>query len=85
MRYSLIALTVLGLLTACGQPQQNNSAQNSQTTAEQTAQLETERLNQWFEEKYEEQLQQSPIQMTFLGRKDRNGDIDQGVKEQKSV
>ncbi len=82
MRYSIVALAVLGLLTACGQPQENNSGQNSQTAAEQpkqteqSSQSETERLNQWFEEKYEEQLQQSPIQMTFLGRKDRYGDID---------
>ncbi|WP_404397764.1 DUF885 family protein [Idiomarina loihiensis] len=82
MRYSIVALTVLGVLTACGQPQENNSGQHSQTAAEQpkqteqSSQSETERLNQWFEEKYEEQLQQSPIQMTFLGRKDRYGDID---------
>ena len=80
MRYSIVALAVLGLLTACGQPQQNNSEQNSQTAGEQTAQSETERLNQWFEEKYEQQLQQSPIQMTFLGRKDRYGDIDDWEK-----
>ncbi len=33
MRYSIVALAVLGLLTACGQPQENNSEQNSKTAA----------------------------------------------------
>ncbi|HAD47841.1 MAG TPA: DUF885 domain-containing protein, partial [Idiomarina sp.] len=39
-------------------------------------QSETQRLNAWFEEKYQQQLQQSPMQMTFLGRKDRYGEVD---------
>ncbi|MEQ8329809.1 MAG: DUF885 domain-containing protein [Longimicrobiales bacterium] len=30
---------------------------------------ETDRINAWFEEKFEEQLARSPIQQTFLGRK----------------
>ncbi len=38
---------------------------------------ESERLNAWFDEKYEELLQQSPAQMTFLGRKDRYDEFDQ--------
>ncbi len=38
---------------------------------------ESERLNAWFDEKYEELLQQSPTQMTFLGRKDRYDEFDQ--------
>ncbi len=33
-------------------------------------------LNAWFDEKYEESLQFSPIQMSFLGRKDMNDQID---------
>ena len=37
---------------------------------------ETTRLNEWFEAKYEEQLLESPIQLTFLGRKERYGEID---------
>ena len=35
-----------------------------------------EALNAWFEEKYEEELQMSPIQLTFLGRKDQYDKID---------
>src|SRR5690554_1062412 len=37
---------------------------------------ETARLNAWFEEQFEEQLQFSPIRMTFLGRKDLYDRID---------
>src|SRR5690606_38926703 len=38
-------------------------------TAEQVK-AESARLNAWFETQYEEQLQFSPIQLSFLGRKD---------------
>src|SRR5690606_20824664 len=37
---------------------------------------ETARLNAWFEEKYEEQLQFSPLRLTFLGRKELYDRID---------
>lgn len=37
---------------------------------------ETERLNQWFEKKYEEQLRFSPLQLTFQGRKDLYDQLD---------
>ena len=39
------------------------------------------RLNAWFERKYEEQLQFSPIQMAFLGRKDRYSELDDMSRE----
>jgi uncharacterized protein (DUF885 family) len=42
---------------------------------EQPAATEGERLNQWFEEKFEEQLQFSPLWLTSLGRRDRYGDL----------
>ena len=42
---------------------------------------ETARINAWFERKYEEQLQFSPIQMTFLGRKDRYSELDDLSRE----
>lgn len=44
-------------------------------TAEEIA-AETERLNTWFEEKFEAELLESPIQLTFLGRDERQGEID---------
>ncbi|MBA2238905.1 MAG: DUF885 domain-containing protein [Lysobacter sp.] len=39
------------------------------------------RINEWFERKYEEQLQFSPIQMSFLGRKDRYSELDDMSRE----
>lgn len=44
-------------------------------TAEEIA-AETERLNTWFEDKYEAEILESPIQLTFLGRDERQGEID---------
>lgn len=37
---------------------------------------ETDRLNEWFDQKYEEGLQMSPIRLTMLGRKDKYDQID---------
>ncbi|HEY0922437.1 DUF885 domain-containing protein [Rheinheimera pacifica] len=77
MHKSLIALAVAGILAGCGPaPQNNTSRATTDVVAAQTQQSETERLNQWFEVKYEQQLQQSPLQMTFLGRKDKYDQID---------
>ncbi|KUM51624.1 DUF885 domain-containing protein [Rheinheimera sp. EpRS3] len=77
MHKSLIALAVAGILAGCGPaPQNNTPSPTTDVVAEQKQQSETERLNQWFEVKYEQQLQQSPLQMTFLGRKDKYDQID---------
>ena len=79
MKHSIVALALAGILAGCGQPADTQS-QNQQAAAEQPVtqaeQSETQRLNAWFEEKYQQQLQQSPMQMTFLGRKDRYGEVD---------
>jgi len=37
---------------------------------------ETQRLNDWFEQRYEEELAFSPIELTFLGRKEHYDKID---------
>ena len=42
-------------------------------TAEPSA---SDELNQWFEQQYETELMMSPISLTFLGRRDRYGEID---------
>ncbi|PKM20100.1 MAG: DUF885 domain-containing protein [Gammaproteobacteria bacterium HGW-Gammaproteobacteria-15] len=77
MHKSLIALAVAGILAGCGPaPQNSTSSPTTDVVAAQTQQSETERLNQWFEVKYEQQLQQSPLEMTFLGRKDKYDQID---------
>ena len=41
-----------------------------------SAQTETQRLNAWFEQKYQEELRFSPIALTFLGRKDLYDRLD---------
>lgn len=89
MRYSFIATSIsialsLGLV-ACDNSTDvadnpklaAEQAQESQikSTSEATA-SESEKLNAWFEEKYEEEIMMSPIQLTFLGRKDRYGELD---------
>ena len=84
--YKLLLLSSLSfLLAACGQPDTPAPTTGTETSPdltapaeaiEETAQTESERLNAWFDEKYEEQLQCSPITLTFLGRKERYGDLD---------
>src|SRR6187431_1377805 len=39
-------------------------------------QSESARLNAWFDAKYEEQLQFSPVSLAYLGRKDQNDRLD---------
>lgn len=76
MYKSLIALSVAGILAGCNPAVQNPVTSVPESIVEQTQHSESERLNQWFEEKYEQQLQQSPLQMTFQGRKDKYDQID---------
>lgn len=45
--------------------------------SEQAAQSESDRLNAWFDARYEELLQRSPTRLTFLGRKERYDEIEQ--------
>jgi uncharacterized protein (DUF885 family) len=46
------------------------------------ATTEDARLNAWFERKWEEGLQFSPMRMTMLGRKDRYAELDQMSREE---
>ncbi len=48
----------------------------AQTQAGPAAAADNERLHAWFEEKYEEGLQFSPLELTSLGRRDRYGELD---------
>jgi uncharacterized protein (DUF885 family) len=45
-------------------------------TAQEAPATQSERLHAWFEEKYEEALQFSPLGLSQLGRKDRYGELD---------
>ncbi|HAT41555.1 MAG TPA: DUF885 domain-containing protein [Rheinheimera sp.] len=84
MRYSLVALSIAALLAGCSPADKKTETQAAAApVAAQTAPAESEsqRLNKWFDTKYEEQLMMSPIGLTFLGRKERNGDIDDMTEE----
>ncbi|WP_416307053.1 DUF885 domain-containing protein [Neptunicella sp. SCSIO 80796] len=76
MRHALLLIALAGLLSAC-QPNESASQSTAKTPEAAKAKLsETERLNRWFAKKYEEKLQMSPMEMTFLGRKDKYDQID---------
>ncbi len=68
MRHFISVLIMCLLTTACG----NQSS--PETSVDQ--QSETEKLNAWFEVKYEEGLMMSPLSLTFQGRKERYNEID---------
>ena len=74
MRLSHIALAITLALSACTQaPDKPASSQASsketttQTTAQKVAMDESARLNQWFDTKYEAEVLESPINLTYLG------------------
>ncbi|MBT8113899.1 MAG: DUF885 domain-containing protein [Arenicella sp.] len=85
MRQLLLPFLLILGIAACDS-QTDSAMQNPAATApaaevavvqpEATEQSESDRLNAWFEVKYEEELMQSPIGLTFLGRKERYGEID---------
>src|SRR5690606_22199819 len=54
----------------------NGATQNAAAADAEQIQAESQRLNAWFDAKYEELLQFSPIQLTFLGRKDLYDQIE---------
>src|SRR5690606_10919231 len=74
MRLPLAASTLAIAIALAACSPQPESATASATT--QQAESETERLNAWFDEQYEEFLQFSPTALTFQGRKDRYGELD---------
>src|SRR3546814_5439821 len=75
-------------LVACKQPAANpdTAAAAAATASTSDQQSETGLLNAWFDEKYEEQLQFSPLQLSFLGRKelyDQTDDMSEaGIRKQ---
>ncbi|MDO6445635.1 DUF885 domain-containing protein [Colwellia sp. 1_MG-2023] len=76
-----LTLVAVGILTACqpssvSQDSNNTSATKPSSSIENTALSESERLNEWFAVKYEEDLQMSPMMLTFLGRKEKYDQID---------
>ena len=80
MRQQLLTLILLLSLAACSDQKQATQKDVAPATPAQTeevaSQSETDKLNAWFEVKYEEELMMSPIALTFQGRKERYGEID---------
>jgi uncharacterized protein (DUF885 family) len=84
-RTSVMAALVIvacGMLIACSKPEQASTVNSVvETSAKQTLSAtkqaaETARLNQWFEQKYEQQIMMLPWTLTKLGRKERYGEVD---------
>ena len=79
MRRTLIACALALALTACDRaaaPEAGAAATPAATVSQADIAAETERLTQWFEKKYEEQLRFSPLQLTFQGRKELYDQLD---------
>ena len=84
MKNLALSVITIALLSACQQETSTTpvTSETLQTSTEskanpsETKQSESQRLNLWFAEKYEQQLQMSPIGLTFLGRKDKYDEID---------
>ncbi len=70
----ILTCTALALALAACSPQPGGDAATPAAT--QQAESESTRLNSWFETQYEELLQFSPTQLTFLGRKELNDQLD---------
>lgn len=71
------ALTILCL--GCSEPPGTATAPQvsaPENSAADQSVSETQRLNEWLNARFEEQLSRHPIQMTRLGRKDRYDEID---------
>tara|TARA_B110000211_G_scaffold3053_1_gene3650 strand:- start:27743 stop:29623 length:1881 start_codon:yes stop_codon:yes gene_type:complete len=82
MRTIIALIGAVACLSACQPNSSSSSASQASTSAIATQSVrevklsETERLNNWFAAKYEEQLQSSPIMLTFLGRKEKYDQIN---------
>ena len=75
-----LALSLAMLLPACSRPTGDaGAAATTEAPAAATPEqvkAESARLNAWFDAQYEQQLQFSPIQLSFQGRKDLNDQLD---------
>ena len=79
MAHTLSALAAVLLLGAC---EPNGSSPSSDNTTKAETQLtETQKLEQWLNARYEEQLQFSPMSLSYLGRKDLYDQIDDVSEE----
>jgi uncharacterized protein (DUF885 family) len=81
-RVLVVSALSLALCAACAHVAPTTAATAPAATPAQAGTAsEDARINAWFERKYEEQLQFSPIQLTMLGRKDRYAELDDMSRE----
>lgn len=77
MRHFLIVIFFGFFLTACaGTTSSTATLDEAKKSTSMVEKTETEKLNEWFEVKYEEELMMSPMSLTFQGRKDRYDEVD---------
>ena len=77
IRTAVSAIALSLALAACTPKEAPAPVEPAATTVTPEQMAETGKaLNAWFDAKYEERLQFSPIQLSFLGRKDKNDQID---------
>lgn len=76
MKSAFATLPFIALLGACATVTPTAPVAPVEAAAPINAETETERLNAWFDAKFEESLAFSPIQQTYLGRKTDYGKID---------
>jgi uncharacterized protein (DUF885 family) len=88
MRTTLTALATIFALAACDQirvpgnstpessPQDRGAVETVAPPSAEEIAAETARLNDWFEATYEAELLTSPINLTFVGRDERQDEID---------
>ncbi|MEO1187642.1 MAG: DUF885 domain-containing protein, partial [Pseudomonadota bacterium] len=74
--FTLASCDVVRAPSASQNQAETETAERATPPTEAEIVAETERLNAWFEEKFEAEVMQSPIQLTFLGRDERQGEID---------
>jgi len=90
LRSTLALAVALSLgLAACDKPASDSAtAASAASSGELQVKAESRRLNAWFETQYEQQLKFSPIQLSFLGRKDLNDQLDDmseaGIRKQEA-
>lgn len=74
---SAFVLALLGSVAACGTPALHAPAEPVVAATEPAeTETESERLNAWFEQKFDEAVARSPMRQTFLGIKDRYSEWD---------
>ena len=90
MKRTLLALSFASLtVTGCGELSSTSQQANQQTTAAASLpsvqqQTESQRLNRWLDDSYEQQLRFSPISLAYLGRKalyDQYDDMSEAAQD----